>query len=165
MTVVNEIYISRVDQLLTHLRGYLLGLDTRLNVLLPLDLKSAEPEETATYLADRLLFCLATGNDFPEDILSDSWNWLYEASLYLLRESNARDHDLANILKMFSLPLDLRETMLYSNDISNRYPHLKADPSSPVTQTELETAMLRLVPKIYRKEIYEKLNDYLLNRS
>lgn len=158
--MMSQGYIRRVDRTLKKLREYLLGLDTQLVELLPQKLRTAETEQQSAYLADRLLFCLASEETLDENELRSSRNWLYEVILYLLSEVDDNDHDLANILMLFDLPLDVRKIMLGSIENSDYFFHIKTELEPPICQEELEAAMLRLEPNLSRMEAYERLKLY-----
>ena len=158
-------FLHDVDLVIKRLRSHLLGFDTTLEQLLPCDLKKASNEQQASYLSDRLLFCLAHNESLELKALHRCHAWFYEIIFYLLRHVSPCDHTLDSFLRIFELPILTRDSMITNLKDPSPFPHLLSDLDTPITQKQLERAILQLHPNYCRTHIYHKLTLYFSIRK
>lgn len=101
-----EEFIRKVDDELYQQRRRLLALDTPLTVLLPQHLQGLSEPLVADYIADRLLFSLASCSDHAA--LRRAKRWLEGCVSYLLRCCPPREHTFYYLLKLTELPQGTR---------------------------------------------------------
>ena len=137
-------YIKTIDRLLGQLRVRLLGEDAELSVLLPTRMALSGRQERADYLASRLLFALACRDPFLwEGEMYRTRCWLYEVLLYLYFECDREDWTMDGLLRLASLPVDVRRELAGGR---RQYPHFGEDNLPPFRREELEAAMVELLP-------------------
>jgi len=110
--IANELYLNRVDRLMEKLRAACLGQDTCLLATLPTYLLTESNERKAAHLARQIVFALAAVSDegTPE-LYQRSWEWMYGAILYLLRECNKTDQTFAEIIRLMKLSYEVRQIL------------------------------------------------------
>ena len=151
-------HIYKVNKLVEKLRSYLLGQDVRFETLLPTAMEQACEEHKAVYLADRLLFEIASQQDLLQgEELKRMYLWLYEAVLYLLTEVASVDHTIAGVVQLISQPFDIREMIF---DVKEKeFPHLARDQMPPITIEDIEEALVHMNEEDAIKKRYSKLHS------
>lgn len=97
-----ENFIRKVDDELYQQRRRLLALDTPLTVLLPQHLQGLSEPLVADYIADRLLFLLASCSGLAA--LRRAKHWLEGCVSYLLHCCPPRERTFYYLLKLTELP-------------------------------------------------------------
>lgn len=101
-----EDFIRKVDDELYQQRRRLLALDTPLTVLLPQHLQGLSKPLVADYIADRLLFSLASCSSHAA--LRRAKRWLEGCVSYLLHCCPPRERTFYYLLKLTELPQGTR---------------------------------------------------------
>ena len=141
--IANELYLNRVDCLMEKLRAACLGQDTCLLAALPTYLLTESNERKAAHLARQIVFALAavSGEGTPE-LYQRSWEWMYGAILYLLRECNKTDQTFAEIIRLMKLSYEVRQILFGGK---TEYSGLCKDKEMPEPLEDAEVAILCLL--------------------
>ena len=145
--IANELYLNRVGRTMEKLRAACLGQDTHLLAILPTYLLTESNERKAAHLARQIVFALAAASDegTPE-LYRRSWEWMYGAILYLLRECNKTDQTFAEMIRLMKLSYGVRQ-ILFSGKTESKtdYNRLCEDEKLPGPLEDAEVAILCLM--------------------
>lgn len=137
-------WIMLVDEELAKLRIHKLGQDIPFSHFLPRCGRYMSEEEQADWLTARLTFALGElCREADSGELSRAWQWLYGATLFLLRECNEGDHNCAAILRLMDLELAIREDLFpVEYDTRDGYRAIRTEYEPPEIFSCLEEAMV-----------------------
>lgn len=160
-----QAYIYKTDKLLERLRMKQLGLDRKLDDLIPPEHRVDGVRDKARYLSQRILFLLLRDldSDWTSPELNRGRQWIYEVILYLYSFCDPEDRTLGGILRLFRLPQETRALLFEKSDNEDCFERIRTDSQCPFLEDELELVSVRMLSeREYTRRIAE-LERYVMN--
>lgn len=144
-------WIMLVDEELAKLRIHKLGQDIPFSHFLPRGGRYMSEAEQADWLTARLTFALGElCREADSGELSRAWQWLYGATLFLLRECNEDDHNFAAILRLVDLERPMRAHLFpIPEEYPDPYKAIRAEYEPPEIFSCLDEAMVRVAGVVH----------------
>ena len=145
-----EDYIRRADEELRQQRRRLLALDTPLAILLPQHLRGLSNPLVANYIAERLLFMLATCTGRTA-ALRRAKLWLESCVSYLLHYCPPKERTFFYLIKLTELPQDMRFELLESHRSANH--PIRSDGDMPQILKGLEVVCVMAISDVRKMPV------------
>lgn len=162
-----QAYIYKTDKLLERLRMKQLGLDRKLDDLIPPEHKSDDVRDKARYLSKRILFLLLRDldSDWTSPELTQGQQWIYEAILYLYSFCDPEDRTLGGILRLLRLPQGTRAILFEKDGYEGFFNRIKTDIQCPFLEDELELVFVQMLSEREYTRRIEGLEQYVMNKK
>lgn len=136
-------YFDLIDVTLKELRDHFTYKDVYLGSVLPEHMRNEDPDTQASFLADQILFCLASLEGFPPENLARSRMWLCGVFAFLFDRCRLRDQTFGGAFKLIELDRGTRQYVFV--DYMSQDDCLRKDPFCPFNREQLERAVVKLV--------------------